>query len=150
MYFVIYNASQLNLYYLPILERYMNEQCWGSSTSVPENINIIIFYIITKGTPRRQNGVIGISKGELWRHLWCCRKMVWFAFPRFRLFIICPLYTFFYFTFIGVGWLVCDTEVKHTCPQPVTALVSRLVFTGSITALLRNLWFQNHLKPTSG
>ena len=56
----------------------------------------------------------------------------------------------FYFTFIGVGWLVFDTEVKHTCPQPVTGLVSRLVFTGSITALLRNLWFQNHLKQTSG
>ena len=22
-----------------------------------------------------------------------------------------------------MGWLVCDTEVKHTCPQPVTGLV---------------------------
>ena len=53
------------------------------------------------------------------------------------------------------GWLVCDTssrqitEVKHTCPEPVTGLVSRLVFTGSIPTLLTNLQFQNHLKPTS-
>ena len=56
----------------------------------------------------------------------------------------------------GVGWRVCDTssrqitEVKHTCPQPVTGLVSRLVFTGSIPVLHTNLWFHKHLKPTSG
>ena len=58
--------------------------------------------------------------------------------------------------FCGIGWRVCDsssrwiTEVKHTCPQPVTGLVSRLVFTGSIPVLHTSLWFQNHLKPTSG
>ena len=36
--------------------------------------------------------------------------------------------------------------VKHTCPQPVTGLVSRLVFTGTIPVLHTNLWFQIHLK----
>ena len=65
-------------------------------------------------------------------------------------------YHYYYYYFCGVGWRVCDTssrqitEVKHTCPQPVTGLVSRLVFTGSIPALHTNLWFQKHLKPTSG
>ena len=50
--------------------------------------------------------------------------------------------------FGGVGWRVCDTsscqisEVKHTCPQPVSGLVSRLVFMGSIPVLRTNLWFQ--------
>ena len=39
---------------------------------------------------------------------------------------------------------------KHTCPQPVTGLVSRLVFMGSIPVLHTNLWFQKHLKLTSG
>ena len=49
--------------------------------------------------------------------------------------------------FCGIGWRVCDsssrwiTEVKHTCPQPVTGLV----FTGSIPVLHTNLWFQKHL-----
>ena len=40
-------------------------------------------------------------------------------------------------------------SLSHTCPQPVTLLVSRLVFTGSIPVLHTNLWFQKHLKPTS-
>ena len=43
----------------------------------------------------------------------------------------------------GVGWLVCDTrspDHQHTCPQPLTGLVSRLVFTGLIPALFTNLW----------
>jgi len=45
--------------------------------------------------------------------------------------------------------LVRKTEVKHTCPQH-TGLVSRLVFTGLIPVLHTNLWFEKHLKPTSG
>ena len=50
-----------------------------------------------------------------------------------------------------VGWGgECVTPVKNTCPQPVTGLVSRLVFTGSIPVLHTNLWFQKHLKPASG
>ena len=35
-------------------------------------------------------------------------------------------------------------EVKHTCPQPVTGLVSRLVYTGSNPILHTNLCFQKH------
>ena len=37
-----------------------------------------------------------------------------------------------------MGRRVCDTSsrpFKHTCPQPVTGLVSRLEFTGSIPVL---------------
>ena len=60
------------------------------------------------------------------------------------------------FTSSGLGWRVCGLgwrvipEVKHTCPQPVTGLVSRLVFTGTIPVFHTNLWFLKHLKPTSG
>ena len=39
--------------------------------------------------------------------------------------------------------------VKHTCPQPVTGLVFRLVFTGSIPVPHTNLWFQKHLVKQS-
>ena len=53
------------------------------------------------------------------------------------------------FFLVGLGGeCVSDTsscqlaEVKHTCPQQVTGLVSRLVFMGSIPLLLTNLWFQ--------
>ena len=53
------------------------------------------------------------------------------------------------------GWRqwggVCDassrqiTEVKHTFPQPVTGMVSRLVFKGSIPVLHTNLWLFNNI-----
>ena len=77
------------------------------------------------------------------------------------LFLCCPVFSFlilsvFSYIILWVGWRVCDTsshqitEVKHTSPQPVTGLVSRLVFTGSIPVLHNNLWCQKHLKPTSG
>ena len=46
---------------------------------------------------------------------------------------------------VGWGGECVITEVKHTCPQPVTGLVSRLVFTGSIPVVPTNLWFQKHL-----
>ena len=46
--------------------------------------------------------------------------------------------------FLIWGWVASVwhqiTEVKHTCPQPLTGLVSRLVFTGLIPALFTNLW----------
>ena len=105
MYFVIYNSSQLNLYYLPILERYMNAQCWGSSTSVPENINIIIiFYIITKGTPIRQNGVVGLSKGENCNVI-CGAVEKWCGLPSlasfFLLYVLCTPFLFYFYW----GWL---------------------------------------------
>ena len=60
-----------------------------------------------------------------------------------------------YFNLVD-GVRVCDTnsrkitEVKHPCPQPVTGLVSRMLFTGSIPVLHTNLWFQKLLKLTSG
>ena len=77
------------------------------------------------------------------------------------LFLCCPVFSFlilsvFSYIILWVGWRVCDTsshqitEVKHTSPQPVTGLVSRLVFMGSIPVLHNNLWCQKHLKPTSG
>ena len=37
-------------------------------------------------------------------------------------------------------------SLKHTCPQPVTGLVSRLVFTGSIPVLHTNIWSQHLVK----
>ena len=40
-------------------------------------------------------------------------------------------------------------QMLGSSPQPVTGLVSRLVFTGLILPHT-NLWFQKHLKPTSG
>ena len=46
--------------------------------------------------------------------------------------------------FLIWGWVASVwhqiTDVKHTCPQPLTGLVSRLVFTGLIPALFTNLW----------
>ena len=77
------------------------------------------------------------------------------------LFLCCPVFSFLILSVLSyivlwVGWRVCDTsshqitEVKHTSPQPVTGLVSRLVFTGSTPVLHNNLWCQKHLKPTSG
>ena len=56
--------------------------------------------------------------------------------------------------FVGCGE-ECVTPVlvrslKLSPPQPVTGSVSRLVFTGSIPVLPTNLWFQKHLRSTSG
>ena len=76
------------------------------------------------------------------------------------LFLCCPVFSFLILSVLSyivlwVGWRVCDTsshqitEVKNTSPQPVTGLVSRLVFMGSIPVLHNNLWCQKHLKPTS-
>ena len=48
------------------------------------------------------------------------------------------------------NWIGVHNQKLDWCPQPETGLVSRLVFPGSIPVLHTNLWFQKHLKPTSG
>ena len=107
------------------------------------------YLYITAETPGQNNGVVGISNSELWRHLWCCRKMVWFVF-------LCS--SSFYFTsFVHLlGWggkcvtpVLLDHWSKAHLSTDSNWIGVQTVFTGSIPELLRNLWFQHHLKPTS-